>query len=920
MKCASSLALVFLLGTAAWPAPAQEVQQLPEFRSCNCSDFLFSTRATDGFSQDEIGKSRLAVTNITAEQVNASLEDYEKTRKSAESAISYLKTAEVGYKAGSATVSSAAPDTALNLINLSYGVATENAIKKQEARIVAERERLTQGVVADLLKNNSDALDAVRSGDPDKAHALLFGSDAPAKILAGVGLDTRLDHDARTELATALGLVTANNLSYLADRVDEVASGLNGALEEYEKLNSEMTSFTEALTGEMESVGEALGGLQAAYGILTSNSDENAFRMDRLESIMTSSMSPSEQFEALQSGLFKPTLAKMSEEDRQAFAEGIEKAANIQTWKGHADNFVGGAAGILNIASNAGIDVGDAQDHVNKAQSIFSGALSIYAGGPMGVIGGLSSISNVFGGGDGGGQSAAVLTQLRALSMQMEKYHKEQMAKLKDIEIKVEDGFRRSEFLQVETLDLLQGISQDIKEALVQGISFCSKISGSPSHQPISNVSPALFQRDNFNHCREALSNIFGVQEGNSYGLSGAFKRSSTSIEADQASTSSFLAKREILTPMRTYSQDMVRRRYPDCSQADRDDLLMRVLTVDPKQEGAVRAALPGVSDCSSFPPLKISSEGELSFSLKAIGEPIAFEVVARVLGYAGDILPVYERFVVPGNNDSPMLELSDQTRLSESGLDTLGRDRIIYTRDEVANAYATGLIALAQINLVAGDLIMEQLETDLMAGLKADPKTMKIDDDSFAQLWMDCVGDDSVANRYFAALCVLERNSILKANFGRYLTRKHMEAGIKTAIGRYQVAHSNYRSGVGGLSDIAGTFNQEVGLKDAGTTPKNAAFAFQIFGRKPYIHPGAEAGAYLGKFGLYGDVLVPLPEWFEVASDRVFLGAPGAVQVVQQTRRLSEMVNSYDMTLNTSPEVRGLSQEAAVAAAELRN
>lgn len=919
MKSYPSIVLIFLLGTTSSPVPAQGVVHLTEFRSCNCSDFMFSTRTADGFSKDEIGKSRQAVSGVTPDQVNAALADYENTRKKSESEASYLRIAEAGYNSGSATVNFAAPDMPLNLVNLSYQVATEEAIRKQEARIIAERERLTNSLVADLLKHNPDALNAARSGDPAKAHTILFGQDAPARIIAEAGLDSLLDHNSITKQANALSLVTAEDLVSLASNVDEFASGLNAALEEYDELNSEMTSFTTAITGEIDAVGKALGGLQAAYDVITSNGYENTFSMDRLESIMTSRMSPAEKFENLRSGIFKPYLTKLNKEQQKAFAEGIEKAANIEIWRGHADDFVGGASGILNIAKNAGIDVANAQNYVNKGQAIFSGVLSIYAGGPMGYIGGISSISNVLGGGSEGNQNAAVLAELKALSEQMKKYHEEQMKTLKEIEAKVEEGFMRSEFLQVETLHLLQGISDDIKEVLVKGLSFCGKIMETPSHQPIIKVSRDDFQHENFNSCRTALSDIFRVQDDNHYDLSGAFKRSSTSINDDKQSTSSYLTKREILTPMLKYSNEMIKRRYPDCTQANRQGLLMRVLAVDPRGEGAVRAALPEELDCSSFTPLTISTRDDLSFSIEAIGEPIAFEALARALVYAAGILPVYERFVTPGGENSKMLEFSDQTQLNEIGLDRSGQNRIAYTRDEIAHAYASGLIALAQINLIAGDLLMEQLEADLMAGLKADPESMKIDDEPFTKLWVDCVGDDSVASRYFGALCVLERNTILKSNFSRYLTRKHMKAGAMTAIARYQIAHANYRKGIVLLSGIVDTFNQEVGLKDAGTTPKNAAYLFPIFGREPYVHLGAEAGEkYKGKFGLYGDVMVPLPEWFEVASDRIFFGAPGAVEVIQETRRLSEMLRSYDMTLKTPAAVRGLSQEAAVAAAEL--
>lgn len=920
MRLIGTTTLVGLLTSVACYAAAQELQTASQdYRACNCSDFLFAERVSLGHSGTEIQSSRAAVGSVTLEQVKSELENYTTKRAEVEASISRFKASEIGYKVGSATASSGAPDTAVNLINLGYEIATDRAIQARQAELASARQDLAKGIVAGLLKNNKEALTAARSGDGNQAYDLIFGNASAAEILAIAGVDASLDDGARTEMIGALGQINADNIGYLAEMVDALSSGQAGALEKLQTLRSGILKFETGVTAEVQNISAALSGLEAAYDTIIASDKSDAFRLKRVEEIMFGNLSPGEKFEALQRGEFKVILSGMNEDKRKAFEEGIEKSRNIETWKGQANDFIGGASGILNIARNAGIDVGGAQETVDKAQSIFTGVLSIYAGGPIGIIGGISAISNVFGGG-GSNQNAAVLDAIRKLSEQVKEYHEAEMEKLAQIDVKIERGFARSEFLQTETLILLQQVSMDIKEILGQGISSCNKLKTSQSQLPLSQVSSAIFYMNDFNVCRIALRELFDVGAGgDSYKLSGLFKENSITV-GPITSTPFYLARAEVISPMLDYSRNLLKRRYPGCGSDVIDSILARELATDPRHEGEARRQLPSTQDgCPEVEPLRVEPSGNRRFSLSEINDPIDFEEVSKILGYAAAIYPLYERMENPGSDPLILKDFVDQTSLSGIGLDDAGRSRIEYTRGELALAYASGLISIMQINLLAGDLLMEQLETDLLAGLQADPATMTLGG-KIKDVWVDCAGNDTVQQRYFAAICALERNDILKANFGRYMIRRHLAAGKRTAIARYQIAHGRYKNGQAAIGEILATLDAALPIKDGGATPRNAAFVFPLFKQAKFENPGTvAAGNYKGMFSLTGDLVVPLPDWHEVATDRQVLGVPGGIAVVQATQRISEMIESYDMSLAVQPELRGLAQEAAVAVAERR-
>lgn len=917
---------VLIAGLLAFP-PAAGAQSDAPLVICNCSDYLLTEQIRAGKtpSREVQDRARENTINLNRQALDTAFEKYRRVAKDVDQNRQYLAKEKRDIEMSTAMVSDLVPVAPVNMVEVQSLWIVEQKMEANEKKLSDSRQALANGALGNLLRQNDEARDLVRSGDSQHAFNILFGQDSPQAVLSSPELTEGLDDAARNEVDAALTRITADNLTEVAAGLEGARKDIAGLREAFADGKRKQEEFSTAVVKEFEAIGESLDGLREAYDKLLEDSKGNSWRLENIERIMFDDLSPRQQYDKLKSGQFSSILASM---DPEAIAR-LEKAKDVQTWSEDAAEWQSGLKGIVTIAENIGIDLGETSSFIDDASTLVMGALSIYSGTPMGVIGGLSAISGVFGGGGGQPSDARVLTAIKALERKIEAWHLKEMEAIERVAERIEEGFARTTALQQETLFLIDHVSQSIADLASADVASCGQaMRDTTTSVPDRKISLPLLERQyfaqhkaqHFKSCYGGLLNLFsGRLLHNSFYLHLAFVDARSSVDTASGEPPTMIMREHILKPMIAYSRNMLSRRFPKCSASQIDAVLMDVLVADPRRDGAVRAKLDAIENCADVPPLR--AEGLVVAVDAHLDVPFNQRAIANALKVALETYPFMERIAnIGGGENLVLLDLYPEP--TQNDRDAM-KNRLNIAIDRFRQAKQTGNLAIGQANLIIGDLVFEQLEEDLFAQA-FNPEQLNFEED-YKNKWRNCTPGTDPKSRYWAAVCLLSTNSLMANNFARYLVRKHFVDGELTARTGYAFTLAKVRDREVGVSLLDPMFDRKMPVVMRSDDGMGPAIRFPV-GEHRFVNPSSVLETirspdspnrrFATAFDLRGDILLDLPDWGEAASTRQMAGSVETVRIAVALDRIEALIRNYEISIALPPEIRSMAQEAAVAAA----
>lgn len=832
--------------------------------------------------------------------------------------VGALKNVQRGYEKSFALISDIPMGDELPLsflsANISHGL--DDQIDQLESRRHELAGQILGPALAEIRSKHGATLDDLRGASPAVVHDTLFGTDGLAGLFSETEAGKLLGVEGRADLANVKADLVHHQLEAVSSGLVTTSAKVDALVGDYVAFKGRMEQFADSTKSKMNSLADGQRHLLRVYETLAVAVEDNTFRLDALEGAMWGKLSAKERIAALEGGAFASVINRMPADKKQGFRDDLAFAAKLEDINNTAGVIGQVANDFQKIGALVGVDISEPISHINKAVVAVQSIVSIASMNPIGIISGLGGLAGVFGGSGNSDGVSAALVELRRDIQQMRKemyeYHVREMEALKRISDQIDKRFSQLAALQGSTLDQIGFNTKQLNESLLSGLNACRTImlvwptrAGESFDNRAARFN-ANFQKQ-FADCRDGINDrLFVFQAGQDLAISTVFSLqalgdASPDTDLGQEILNIQRYRDETLRPVVGYTlrEQPVRSTKAEC---EANVLAFRALLASPKRDDDILAAATRekeACEASDEPPGSASPNIRLD-TISLLGAPISAK---SILFHGRSVLAVsklYEFVDAPGAvapRFKAIRELTGQD-VNESTL------RLELPRMQLQVVLDLVNLAIAQINVLGGDLILEVLTQDIEAAID-DPARANLAEVDAVQ-WADCSAMDKPSARYFNALCVLKRNEVLRSNFARHWVRTRLANETVTARIRYAVGLTEATPEV-----LLRSFKRKMPIEKC-----NSDFCLRLPGAKiadPNPSMLGKDGSLATHFDLTEDFLIKAPSWDEVATDRQAVASPIIHELIafrqEVINRLAEIETNKDLTA----EERGLVEATVV-------
>ena len=812
-----------------------------------------------------------------------------------------------------------------------YSATIGQGIDDQISALELRRDALGRDVLgpilAELRQAHQAQIDGLAGKDSQTIHDVLFGPDGVGGLLAGSALGANLDPGTRADIANLKADMLREELAKVSAGATYTQVQVQALIGDYVDFKRKVDAFAKDTTDRINGLTEGQRRLNEAYRALAVRVADNTYRLDALEGAMWGKLTANEKIEALKGGAFSAVVRDMTPAERKDFEEDLEFAATLEDIDSAAGAVGEVAESFRSIGALVGLDLSEPVERINQGVVLAQSLVGIASGNPLAVISGLGGVARVFGPSRSDGTSAALNAlrrEIQQMRVEMRQYHMEEMEALEQISRQIDRRFAELAGLQRGTLDQIGFNTLQLDEVLRQDLDTCALINAAwrprVDGDEVESFD-ARAARINLNHvarfvsCRNGVTQrFFRYSPDGKAAISTIFSLQTLS-QADQEAgrANKILAvqryRDETLAPTVAFTlrEQPERNNVGACNP---DQVAFAALLETPKRDGDLRTtATKAAASCKAG--------GKLVFATREAGGA-AYDVrglllipisASNVLTYgraAFDATDIYEFLDAPGGV-SPKVMTLDQMR-ALAPIPGIGRKELPV--QQLNRVLELVNISIAQINALSGDLVLEVIAKDLEAGLDDETKRKLAEVDPKA--WANCDAAGKPSARYFNALCLLQRNEALRYNFTRHWVRTRLGNPQVYPLTIYAVAVEQAYPDL-----MAQAFSRSMP-----TVRCEPRWCLKLPGaaiKDPNPSPAGDTGAPTDYYDLKGDMLLPLPAWHEVASDRQAVASPQLDALLRLRRdivlRLAEMNVDSKLTLD---ERRVLYAAAVIDAGEV--
>lgn len=678
---------------------------------------------------------------------------------------------------------------------------------------------------------------------------------------------------------------------------------LQSAVTRLEDFDREIAQKVARQQEQLKELRDGQAHLNKAVDLLTDAVGNNTYRLNQVEAVLWGKMDPRERADALKGGAFRSVVNGMSPEKKKEFFDHVNTYAKLHD----VTSTIGTVAGIANdIAALPGIgnspEVRKVADIANKAMAIGQAALAIYTMNPVAILSSAASLSRMFGGGGQdatSAQLAAIQKSINALRSEVRQYHIETMESLARISQQMDAGFRRTWENQSLTLAQVEFNTSLIVSLIASDFSQCSDFisrwnsddAGDSFDERAAYVNG--FPYGDYSQCRQGLLRIFPVAGASIYKPSEVFSvfalvagNADSVLIREGGSTSSGVPSvgdtpqeigsirkyvREVYEPTLRYTKFALGRAYPKC----RMDYAGFVAAVaDGGTVGRNRAALESVAaDCGTTKEAKYAvytgGNMEAVNGERLLPQLLSPTAVLRHGTTAANYAPYFEMI---RNTGEPVVLRREQLIAGQGPGQAATVDALRRVNDVLS-------ITIAQQNIMIGDMVLEEIARSFEWAAQQDPNTLR---NAAADNTTCDLPPTSELNAYLNAVCVVEKNPILAANFTTHWVRSRL---VKP-----DYAVSLYPGALQG-------FSLEY-MKPLFTKPLPIRYQAESFGA-----PQLGGRWVLFYNGPGGEKLLPMPDWSFTASSRLADTGPSYLKLLALRAAINDLLAEYRVSNSLNAE-----------------
>ena len=827
--------------------------------------------------------------------VTSALAKYERQQKAFNDSIGSVRTLADGWKAVGAAAGFRTPLT--GAITVAGDILFERGIAIMEKDRDQKQGVFIEEAMQDLRRRDKAAFEELASLSQEDARSRFFGSSETAGLFQSTKTYRNLDPkaraiiaDAKVDLLAAAILREQDHSDQRQNRTDAELATISQKLVAYEERFDEFAKSTRSALSDLK-VGQE--GLQDAYRVLGEEVTSNSFRLNSLEKVAFGQLTPKEQVEALRGGMFTSVVANMSAAKREEFEAGLEKAALIQEAHAYISDAnqvvdgIRGMAGALGLSEELAKPLAIAQKGLAAGEVV----LAAMGGNPVAIISALGRAGNLFGGGEDpvGSQLSAIrkdIQQLRKdiyeLRQEVFQYHQETLSTLSRISDQIDVNYRSLYSQGENTYTLLSLVERGVNELLLQELSTCKEVLSAwemgTSYEFRAATLDSAF-RSEIAACDNGINTRFATGGMiTSAGLSTIFLPRKSEGPSDRTYRDevdkALTFERRTLVPTLRYAQRYV---FPEAmATCDRQEALYLALTAPVLAFGEGSAAAELVArECGRgssagyhlFTPADLSrlAGGETAV-VPERGPKVRSGLLANLISgetvtrYGDQVFRLsafweFARAEGAGFTMRPLAEVRQGLPHQAMVKPIIQLRRVL----DVVNA------AIAQQNLLAGDMLLPILSEHVLNGQQLTLEQMKVvNTDKECETSTIAAGSpaEGMAGKYSSAACVLATNALLRQNFMLYHIRRLLK---NPTVG----ARVSYATGIDERDPrfLKAAFSQRVPLEWAKCAKWAQTESWCLKLPAPRVSRDMEKDLEVQLKD--GSMLIPLPRWHDLAAYR---------------------------------------------------
>jgi hypothetical protein len=672
-------------------------------------------------------------------------------------------------------------------------IGLDSAIEELDGKARYLTGEVLQAGLQELKQSRRAEYDKVLTASPAERQRILFGDGANR----GLFDETKLGADASPEMRAAIAYEATQDLDR---RLKLNAKFTDGQIRD---LTVKSKKMAEQIAEARRSIAVGQEGqrrLGEAVTILKDQAKENTARLDVAEEYIWRGLSDGEKAKALSDGKFTRLISDPAV--RKRYIEDLTYVANIKDYRAAISTGKQVASDLSSIGNILGAPPSfqETISFANHGMDVADAMLRMSTGSPLEVIGGLGALSRTFGGPRPDPTASAlkaIQQQLAVMRQEMYDYHVQTMSSLDQMSDQIDNGFKSVKDLQETTISQVAYNTRALNDGLTGQLDLCNDVANTWTQGEAT-----LDQRaDTFNgnlvlgralvSCAAGVSDTFKVAsqplpggKRHRIGISSVFLPASLagvpSPEAVDAVKGVKAFQDQIYLPTLNYSRRLAGRMAPD--GCDADQMMFLALLAAGGRAGAARDSFASLKrDCAkSQPAYRGFAAPNAPFVpvdvVPLLGEPLSATAILQLVRPAYRASSIYE-FTSSGAGSPRVLKLADILK---------GGDRSSNAQTLLERMKAPIDAAIVQHNMLAGDLVLEQLALDIENGLAAeanhDPKALddaKLTVESRSRKGL-CAAESSdpayaASVEYFNAICILQANPFLTYNFTRYWLKSRL-------------------------------------------------------------------------------------------------------------------------------------------------
>ncbi|MES2490052.1 MAG: hypothetical protein V4607_09680 [Pseudomonadota bacterium] len=566
------------------------------------------------------------------------------------------------------------------------------------------------------------------------------------------------------------------------------------------KVEEAAAQMKDEMANDVQLLKEGQQALLDSVELIQNNVSMNSYDIEAIQKVMFGAMSPKDQKDALVAGFFR----RMPDDKKAELQLKVEKAAARQELTETITMTLTGVKSALKFAEALGVDA-DVVQKANTAVNFASAAFNIATswGNPMAMLSAFGGAASLFGGQSdpGAARHAQVMEKLglihneiKELRKQVEEMRVQMHQRFDALEERLDRQHAQLLESQVAERDAISMLSEQLDQLLTADLIYCfsfdehwrNKTSTPYSHSelvrwfnpPTSPTQVSSGVSSEFGYCRKGLQETSRFNDA--FASAVVFKLGNglkNQVDLSDAERGQILSKKEAeaftanyFDPSYAWFSDNPL--FIDTTTKSYDDVMIGLLALPVQTQAeaqiyiGVGATAPATQDGWRNKVKAGATQRPKQKNLRSLFD--AFLSENRITKVAPLAVGVSGMMDMMNNHmdSQPRMLTKEQLRqrasfppaANNAGLELVQQFLLLTT------------VALAQENMVSGPFMLEWLVSTVDAGLRRDLSQEPLaatDKRCRAQYTKTVNGKEiSVVDDYARAICMLERNPILRFNF----------------------------------------------------------------------------------------------------------------------------------------------------------